>query len=183
MPETVFIYALCEPHNENIRYIGKSVNPSMRLSQHIYDAYRKHSRTHLGCWIRSLNGKRPRVLLLAQTDPKFWQSEEIRITRDARKRGENLTNASDGGEGVTMTPEVRAKIRKSKLGARNPNYGKKLPLLTRTRMSLARRGVPLSKSHRAALSAGRKGIKFSPSHCAALKAAWVLRRTRRHVLS
>lgn len=177
MPETAFIYALCEPGTRTIRYIGKSVNSAMRLSQHIYDAYRKHSRTHLGCWIRSLNGKRPRVLLLSKTDPKSWQSDEIRIIQDARKRGENLTNASDGGEGVTMTSEVRAKIRKSKLGARNPNYGKKLSIETRTRMSLARRGVPLSKAHRAALSAGRKGMKFSPSHCAALKAAWVLRRS------
>lgn len=177
MAETVFIYALCEPGIEIIRYIGKSVNPAMRLSQHIYDSTRKHSRTHLGCWLRSLNGRRPRVLLLAETDSKSWQSDEIRIIRDARNRGENLTNASDGGEGVTMTPEVRAKIRDSKLGVRNHNYGKKLSLETRARMSQAKRGRSPSEAHRAALSAAKTGKKFSKSHCAALKAAWVLRRS------
>lgn len=177
MAETVFIYALCEPGTWTIRYIGKSVNPSMRLSQHFYDSTRKHRRTHLGCWLRSLNGRRPRVIILAETDSKSWQSDEIRIIKDARKRGENLTNASDGGEGVTMTPTVRAKIRKSKLGTRNHNYGKKLSLKTRTRMSRAKRGIPLSPAHRASLSISKKGKKFSASHCAALKAAWVLRRS------
>ena len=36
--KTVYIYALCNPDSEEIRYVGKTVDPFYRLWGHIHEA-------------------------------------------------------------------------------------------------------------------------------------------------
>lgn len=56
---------------------------------------------------------------------------------------DNLCNMTDGGEGNsggTRSNETKEKLRQSKIGCKNPNFGKKLPQHVRDEMSRSRRG-------------------------------------------
>lgn len=109
--KTTFIYALCEPGTRTVRYIGKAKDLNIRLSQHC----RKSSATrgtHLGHWLGSLQAakKSPEILKLAEVPDESWAAEEMRYIRAARMLGMHLVNSTDGGEGVTLTPEIHQKM-------------------------------------------------------------------------
>jgi len=48
---TVFIYRLIDPRNEQIRYIGKTVNPLNRLKQHLGSSKNPHMNMWIDCLI------------------------------------------------------------------------------------------------------------------------------------
>lgn len=130
-----FIYALCEPGTRTVRYIGKANDPKRRLREHINRAARTN--THLGNWLRSLLslGEKPSLVVLREVSTEQWELAEERYIRLARGIGMCLTNATDGGDGVPMTPEMRKRI------------------------SLSSRGRRASLKTRAALSDSKKGPK------------------------
>jgi GIY-YIG catalytic domain len=100
------IYALTEPDTGEVRYIGKSVTPKERHRKHLRD----RTDTHRGRWIRSLLvvGKRPGLLIL-ETGTGDWIAAEVKWI--AHYQSDRLTNATPGGEGVTvMGAESRAKL-------------------------------------------------------------------------
>ena len=43
---------LIDPNNNDIRYVGQTINIKQRYNRHISDAFRKN--THIYCWIKSL---------------------------------------------------------------------------------------------------------------------------------
>lgn len=142
--KTTFIYALCEPGAGTVRYIGKTARPKQRLTEHLRDSIK--TKTHLGNWLRSL-GMRPEMEILDEvTDSQgaFWEREYIRVFRAL---GLTLVNGTDGGDGVTMTPEIRGKISATLTGRKRP------------------------PEECAAVSAGMKRITKTPEHCAALRRA------------
>lgn len=109
---TTFIYALCEPGTRTVRYIGMTKDLKIRLGQHC----RKPTATlgtHLGHWLGSLRdiGKKPEIILLSEVAAELGAEEEISYISAARMLGMNLVNSTDGGEGVTATPETREKMR------------------------------------------------------------------------
>lgn len=108
---TTFIYALCEPGTRTVRYIGKTDKPKARIRQHCLERSSKR-KTHLGCWLRSLRscGKKPEMVVLREVPYDQWELAEERYIRLARGCGMRLVNETDGGNGVTMTPEMRKKI-------------------------------------------------------------------------
>lgn len=111
MPNTTFIYALCEPGSRTVRYIGKSNDPRCRLKYgHLLDSVTRN--THLGRWLKRIarNKQAPNLLILAEVSRRSWKSEERRYIAAARMLGMYLVNSTDGGEGITMTPETRRKI-------------------------------------------------------------------------
>lgn len=63
-------------------------------------------------------------MTLTEVPDEIGSAAEILYIRLAREGGMNLVNLSDGGEGVTMTPEVREKIGAANRGSKNPCYGK-----------------------------------------------------------
>lgn len=117
MSETYFIYALCEPGSRTIRYIGKTRNLLRRLSQHLSDSSK--APTHLGRWLNKLllSGKSPTMVPIRQVSRAESSGVEIEFIRLARGIGMNLVNATDGGDGVTMTEEIRQKLRGPKSAA------------------------------------------------------------------
>lgn len=142
--ETTFIYALCEPDSDTIRYVGKSDNPKRRFWDHLATSTR--ATTHLGNWLRLLKGtgKLPLLEVLDEVPRpqwKFWEREYIRVFRAI---GINLVNGTDGGDGVVPTPETREKM----LGPNNPMFGKKHSLETRRRIAEAGRGRVCSEETR-----------------------------------
>lgn len=144
MANTTFIYALCEPNSRTVRYIGKANDPKRRFQGHLHKSVKFN--TYLGRWLRSLNGEKPELVVLREVPIEQWEAAEERYIRLARGLGMRVVNGSDGGEGVTFTPEVKAK------------------------MSAAHTGVRLGSEHRAAIGAGHVGLKRSPEQCEAIGA-------------
>lgn len=109
----VFIYALCEPGTRTVRYIGKTVSMRNRLRQHLLHSSRLDN--HLGCWLRSLSGEPPNMVRLSTVTEDRSELEERRFISAARTSlGMDLVNGTDGGDGVTLTPEIIEKIRKTR---------------------------------------------------------------------
>lgn len=98
-----YLYVLIDPTTAKIRYIGISVNPKKRLSQHLHEA--KSGVNSEKCkWIRALPSP-PIMVILDEGEPDFIAELEIRFIRTHRKLygKESLFNLGDGGEGKTVT--------------------------------------------------------------------------------
>ena len=103
-----FIYLLSDPVIPNKGYVGKSNNPERRLQGHIRFALRNgHTRTPR--WIKSLLEKDqfPNILILEECDD--WKEAECRWIIDLKEQGWDLTNHTDGGEGV-CNPDEEARL-------------------------------------------------------------------------
>lgn len=115
----IYIYALIDPRDGEVRYIGKSCRPRERLMNHCNE----HSRTWRVHWIQQLVslGLRPTLAIL-ETLPcdADWQTTERRWIAMGKERGWKLTNGTSGGDGVSdLSPEVRARMRLTWLGRKH----------------------------------------------------------------
>jgi hypothetical protein len=141
---TVFIYGLCDPRTEQLRYVGKTTNLSRRLYEHT----KNKSHSHLSSWIRSLLGAGydPEIFVIEEVDKKNWQREEKFWISYFRYIGADLVNGSQGGLGGSKK-------------------GHKFSLEGRRRIDHAVRksckGKPLSREHRRKLSLAKIGTKQS----------------------
>jgi hypothetical protein len=64
----ISIYALCDPNDHTVRYIGKSASPTSRYKQHILESLERQN-TQKKQWIKKLHdaGQRPDLLILFRT--------------------------------------------------------------------------------------------------------------------
>jgi hypothetical protein len=111
----IMVYGLYDPDTEELRYIGKTCRGWLRIRDHLSPKCAQDN-SYKSRWLRTLFsvGKAPvvRVLLECTTDQQALD-EEVRLIREARERGDRLTNITDGGEGfkgLTITPETSAKV-------------------------------------------------------------------------
>lgn len=170
MPKTnkteFYIYALVDPRDNAIRYIGKTVNPVNRLGTHICFA-RKGEHTYRAHWILGLlnNDLRPTLTILESglTVENVDDRERFWI---AKGKDENwpLTNMTDGGDGwMEAGSEAAHKISAA-------NKGKAKPPITdehRQNLSLAHKGKRLTaeqiaKRSETVRSKHREGYKRPP---------------------
>lgn len=107
-PKT-FIYGLCDPLTQQLRYIGKSNDPSVRNYEHTSARFLK-SKTHKNHWIKSLQSKalRPELFIIEEVLRDGWQEDERFWIAYFKSIGANLTNSTAGGEG-DCGPEGRMK--------------------------------------------------------------------------
>lgn len=112
--ENTFIYALCEPETLQIKYIGKSDQPQKRFYNHLND----RKTTHKVNWLNQLKSKAlvPVLKILEEVSKKDWEEREKYWISFYKNLGNNLTNSTNGGDGVPFTQEIIAKISQSKLG-------------------------------------------------------------------
>jgi len=104
----IFIYGLECPVDIEVRYVGKSNNPTSRLASHIAAARTGRTNHYCAHWIRKLLALNlsPRIVILAEVaSGELWQEVERRIIKDAVARGWRLTNATPGGEGAVFLRE------------------------------------------------------------------------------
>lgn len=91
-----YIYTLNCPETNEVRYVGKSTNPSKRFSNHLCDT----SKSHKASWIKSLinNNKLPILNIIEEFDNELacYNAEIIYISSYS-----NLTNHHIGGLGAT----------------------------------------------------------------------------------
>jgi hypothetical protein len=120
-PRIGCIYALLEPFAHGytsleqdswrIRYVGKTVDLSRRFVEHLSSA--ENRTTHKEKWLYSLAGEHPEVVVLERADEDRLNDLEISWIKRLREEGCDLTNGTEGGDGVTMTPAMREKISRS----------------------------------------------------------------------
>jgi hypothetical protein len=110
-----FIYALIDPRDKRIRYIGIAVDVKIRYRAHLRDNYQSPKAN----WIKSLasKGLKPKLKILEVTIDRnrelFW------IKKYGR---DNLLNLTDGGEGTLgriVSKETRDRV-SSKLAGVKP---------------------------------------------------------------
>lgn len=130
------VYALIDPRNDLVRYIGKSTTGMRRPRSHKYLSNLRNEKTHKANWIRSLvhQGLQPAITVLETFDSEASLSDAERFwIAQGRGLGWHLTNATKGGDGstgYTKSAETRAKI-----GAKA--RGRVLSAEARVNMSLA----------------------------------------------
>lgn len=111
------IYALLD-QNGYPRYIGKTAKDDIaeRLRNHLKD----RTKCHRVSWLKSLKGYVPKVEVLEEFDNEIDALEgEKQLISLLRYLGADLTNQTDGGEGVSgyqHTRETRAKMSRSRKG-------------------------------------------------------------------
>ncbi len=107
MRDVCEIYALKDPENGEIRYIGKANDSEKRLRSHLRDAKRRT--TPVYCWIQKLakDGKIPKLEVLLICQKEAWPEYERILIAEYRAGGFRLLNVADGGDEPAITTEQR----------------------------------------------------------------------------
>jgi len=103
------IYALKDPTNLEIRYIGVTTQKlSQRLSNHVYYS-KKRNCTHVHNWILSLinQGKYPMIEQVDCANDSNWEELEKKWIASLS----NLTNIDEGGKGVIKDKSMSSRER------------------------------------------------------------------------
>lgn len=107
MSEMVDIYALRDPRDGRVRYIGKANSAADRLRSHLRDSRRRDTPVYR--WIRKLlaAGHAPLVEVIWRVPADGWQEHERNAIAFAVERGHKLLNVAPGGDEPFCPPEVR----------------------------------------------------------------------------
>lgn len=160
-PGIAYIYALCDPITDEIRYIGKTCDIAARYAHHVGDHLKQ--KTHKTNWIQSLLsiGISPKIFVLEAVCESEWPAAERQWIAYARSHDCRLTNMQDGGEGSEkgrpLSAEHRANIGRA-------NKGKVRSQELRDQWSAVRKGRPghpCSDESRRKISAAKSGYKYS----------------------
>lgn len=100
--ENVFIYALSDPRNNQVRYIGKANNPEDRYKNHFNSARDKN--THKRNWINNVrkDGLRPELIIIDEVPKSEWVYWEKFYISLFKTWGFSLVNYTEGGDGSTF---------------------------------------------------------------------------------
>lgn len=123
------IYALVDPRNREIRYVGKADNPKRRLRAHISRSIRSPGARKCASWVASLisSGVKPEMMELESIVGSWEEAEKYWIAY-MRFVGANLVNMTTGGgkqNGHAISQSAREKIsRAAKAQFSNPEARK-----------------------------------------------------------
>lgn len=122
-----FIYTLKDPITNEIRYVGKSICPNIRLRRHISEAKTSNKKSHRIHWLKTLlkQNLKPILEILDEIEGEWVWLEEYWICQ-LKGWGFNLVNGTDGGEnppswkGRTHSNEYK-EIRRNIMKTNNPS--------------------------------------------------------------
>jgi hypothetical protein len=180
------IYALLDPSDYAVRYVGYALDGPKRLESHLQQSLK--ARGHKAAWIRSLRvrGERPIIVTLEDLPGDVdWRVNERWWIARMRELGCDLTNTTDGGEGgyilASQTPEARAKRTASNKGRKRSeefcrrnserHKGQVVSAETRAKISATMTGRTLSEETKAKVSASLRGKAKSPEHIESFRKA------------
>lgn len=153
------IYALHDPRDWSIRYIGKANDPNRRMQGH----FRRPKGTAMRRFVSELRalGLSLRVSVLQSCSQEQWQQWERFWIATARASGEKLLNIAEGGNAPSTTRE----------SCRLARLGKKDSPEVRLKKSLSAKGKAKSPEHIRNAGMAQRGRKFSPEHREKLRIA------------
>jgi len=148
---TTQIYTLTDPNTNEIRYVGKSNNPTKRFYKHY--KYCEH-RTHKNNWINKLisEGKKPILDIIDTVPINEWVFWEMYWIEQMKVWGFKLVNGTIGGEGSTFGSSTSFK-KGHKLGV-----GRKASDTTKEKIKNIRTGTKASEKTKAKMSISQKNI-------------------------
>lgn len=159
-----YIYALIDPRTQQCRYVGKTKNPKARMQQHAnpkwgYGLYRKH-------WVESVlaSGYKPEMVVLEDVEGEAWRESEQFWIANRKFMGASLVNGTIGGDGTSgysHTKEAKQKLSETKVGEKNPSYGKTYSTEDRKRISESLKGIKRSDETRKKMSEVKKRENLS----------------------
>jgi hypothetical protein len=160
-----YIYALIDPRDGEVRYVGKAIDPYVRLNSHLGEKnHRRKSR-----WLNVLVQQCliPKVVVLECTNTGGWQAAERSWIKFYRSIGADLTIHTNGGEGLNgadaETREKLSRIQKARM--KDPVYRAKIFMPEHAaKISLRLTGKKKSPEHVAKLKQNQKGRKLSEEH-------------------
>lgn len=94
-----YIYALLDPRDQKIRYIGQTITTlNQRFRKHLCDC--KSRNNHVSCWLKSLLNVnlKPAILQIEECDNLNLDDKEIFYIDKYKQEGFDLTNCSLGGQ-------------------------------------------------------------------------------------
>lgn len=138
-----------------MKYVGQTNNLKRRIEHH------KHENLYVDKAIKKYGWETFTVEVLEECDSreKLNEREKFWITYFNCKHP-NGYNLTDGGKGIirySHTPETCKKLSASKLGDKNPNFGKKASKETSAKLSASRKGKKRSQKCCSNISAGKRG--------------------------
>lgn len=155
MVQRTFIYALKDPRDDSVRYVGKSDDPKRRLKEHINE-----SRSRATCnyykvqWIRGIlrNSLKPVLIILEEVACSNWQEREAHWMAQF----DTLTNLAEAGQGGNLGVEVCRRISETLTGRKRPGLWN---TASRAKLSNTLKGRRLSAEHKEKISAALQGKK------------------------
>ena len=179
--QKTYIYTLTDPRNNQVRYVGKSNNPTKRLYCHIG----RTEKNHKYCWLKSLanEGHQPLLDIIDEVPIDEWVFWERYWIAQFRAWGFNLTNLTDGGEGfasgnlnpahLSHVKELKSKTHKGKTisqamrdsisekltGRKNPEHSKRMTGRTITKEQRNTASVSMRGKNSSLKEEQVKGIK------------------------
>jgi hypothetical protein len=141
------------------------------------DHVRKITNDHRGRWVQSVIGRglKPKLIVIEEVTQDNWEERERYWITHYRQLGCDLTNSTDGGDGISNpSREIRARISKSlmgnivspetraKIGAFSRN--RKMPEEAKQRIRQTLKGRKHSPERIAAILAGKKPITQETRH-------------------
>jgi group I intron endonuclease len=139
----IYIYTLKHPITNEVRYVGKTNNPTRRYYDHLY----RKVKTYKGNWVRSVlnEGLKPLFEVIEECNETNWEERE----RYWITQFDNLTNSTSGGEKTQIiNDETRKRLSELNTGKNNPNYGKKASKETRLKLSNLHKDKPHTQNHK-----------------------------------
>lgn len=124
------------------------------------DVYWGSPYTHKDKWLTTMYSKR--ILCVYDTFEEMFQAE-MDLIKSAYKIDPFCLNQNCNGA-INMTEEIKQKISESKIGEKNPFYGRKHSPETRQKMSENRRGKKMSDETKQKISESKLGQQLSPEH-------------------
>lgn len=164
------VYALKDPRNGEIRYIGATINPAKRLNAHL-----RHCRlSSLQRWLLELGdlNQTPVFEVLETGEGDGWGEVERNLIAHHRTQGNSLTNISSGGRGTIGEMFAGRKHTPGHIERRMAHIrGRKQSSEEIAKRSALLTGRTLSNEHRQSIAAGLMGHSPSPETRAAIGAA------------
>jgi len=165
----IYIYALLDPVSGDVKYVGKSKNPAVRLRSHINVALRDEDDRRKSRWIRKLcsQGLEPELRILEEAKEDNWEEAECKWIAYYRGQGIDLCNHTDGGDGV-HNPDIESRRRLSdsrkQLWQQDAEFREKMRAVYRDperrwKISVALTGKSHTPEHVAKRPQNRKGFK------------------------
>lgn len=131
---------------------------------HFRAAWQRHSKLYVHCWVRSLGGLEPEIVILDRTSSENELNRlEVENITHFSMLGCRLTNLTNGGEGISgyhHTDETRELLSRQQLGKKRPQTSGDRHWLRRTGQSSPMKGRALSESAKQTLSESLTGRRY-----------------------